>query len=89
MITLDIQLNGDGCWPDLTQDLFKDKNKKLFEEAELKSVALLQAGTESGKPSVSLRIETEDGKIIIAQTTLALWLMAGDAMKARAGDPRR
>lgn len=80
MISLDIQLDGDGCWPDLGQ--------KLYNEATLTSVALLQAGTVSGKPTVSFRVETEDGHILIAQTTLSLLLSACDAMKARVGDPR-
>lgn len=81
MIQLDIHLNGDGCWADLAD--------QPFEEADLVSVALLQAGTTFGKPSVSFRVETADGNVFIAQTTLALLLSACDAFKACAGDPRR
>jgi hypothetical protein len=42
----------------------------------------------SGQPSVALLIETEPGTMIMAETSLKLFLMAADILKARYGDPR-
>ena len=48
----------------------------------------LAVGTQGGKPTVMLVTELEDGNVVILETTLALFLTAGDALKARHGDPR-
>ncbi len=46
-------------------------------------VALLEGGMASGKPSVMLRLELPDGSVVIAETSLALFMMAADAFEAR------
>jgi hypothetical protein len=81
MIALSIIQDGDNAWPDLKE--------KPYVEAEWTAVTVLRAGTESGKPSVTLRLELPDGTTALAQTSLALFLTAGDAFKARHGDPRQ
>jgi len=54
----------------------------------------LKGGMSSGKPSVMLRFDLppEDGfpqgRVVLAETSLALFLMAADGLKARFGDPR-
>lgn len=76
MIQLDIQLEGDGCWPDL--------QNKPFDTGVVKSAAYLHHGTVSGNPTVSLRIQCEDGRIVIAETTVKLFLAAAAAFKGKA-----
>jgi hypothetical protein len=41
-----------------------------------------------GAPSVAFRIDLEDGRTVIAETSLKLLLTASDLFKARYGDPR-
>lgn len=48
----------------------------------------LPHGMASGAASVAFCFELPDGKIVIAETSLALLLTAADALKARFGDPR-
>jgi hypothetical protein len=43
---------------------------------------------ESGKPSVALGFELPDGRWVLAETSLALFLTAAEALRARYGDPR-
>lgn len=46
-------------------------------------IALLEGGMASGKPSVMLRIGLPDGSVVIAETSLALFMMAADAFQVR------
>jgi hypothetical protein len=48
----------------------------------------MSKGTENGKPVVMIAIDTDDGDVMVIQTTLALFLSAADALKAYHGDPR-
>lgn len=59
----------------------------LIECTDLR-IGALADGTEGGKPSIVIAAVTPDGKPVVIQTTLALFLSAGDAFKARWGDPR-
>lgn len=80
MIELDIVLNGDGCWPELSD---RDVAK-----GERVAMAALGAGMVSGAPSVTIRIDLPDGRVVLAATSLKLLLTAADAFRARYGDPR-
>jgi hypothetical protein len=51
-------------------------------------VALLESGMESGKPSIAFGFVLPDGRWVFAQTSMALFLTAADAFRAKAGDPR-
>lgn len=51
-------------------------------------VAALAGGMKSGAPSVFLQVALPDGSYVFAETSLALFLSAADAFKARHGDPR-
>ena len=82
MLILNIILEGDNCWEDL-------KGKTIHHVREGIQVATLEGGTTSGKPSVSIRIPISDKEVVIAETTLALFLTAADAFKAKHGDPRQ
>jgi hypothetical protein len=50
----------------------------------------MEAGTCAGKPVVMIGIDDpdHDDNLFVAQTTLALFLTAADALKAKYGDPR-
>lgn len=78
---LSMHLDGDHCWPDLTE--------REWEEARLVSVAVLPNGTSEGRPSVTLRVETEDGRVFLAQTTLRLFATAARAFAAKYPDDGR
>jgi hypothetical protein len=84
VIALTIILKGDGAWPDLAE---KIKQGKLV-TAQTFEVAALPGGMESGKPSVAVRLDLPDGKVLFAETSLSLFLTAADMFKTRYGDPR-
>jgi hypothetical protein len=84
MVALTMHLQGDGCWPDLAEKLGTEAHLEALEF----SVALLEKGMASGKPSVMMRVDLPDGKFVIVETSLVLFLTAADAFRARAGDPR-
>ncbi len=71
------------AWPDLHKG-----DRTVHHTTEPIGVTGLMGGMESGKPSVALRIDLQDGSSVIAETSLALFLSAADALKARYGDPR-
>jgi hypothetical protein len=80
MPAMKIHMNADGCWPDLPP--------RPDEPTEDVEVACMPHGMQSGAPSVFIRINEPDGRVTIAQTSLALFLQAADAFRARYGDPR-
>lgn len=45
----------------------------------------LKAGMASGKPSVAIRLDLPDGKVVIAETSLALFLGAASALHTKFG----
>lgn len=75
MIGLDVQLVGDGCWPDLKE--------KGFIEGKLTGVARMTGGTESGKSTFTVRVELPDGQVVLAETTMLLMKTAVKAMTVR------
>lgn len=81
-----INLVGDGSWDDLAGK--QDQIIHLGNDAPPIGVWALAGGMTSGKPSVAIRFDLPDGKIVIAETSLALFLSAADALRARYGDPR-
>jgi hypothetical protein len=88
MPSMQIILEGDGIWRDLPA---LDRAGNLIAamgEAAAWQLAALAGGMESGAPSVSLRLDLPDGRVVVTETSLALLLTAADAFKARYGDPR-
>lgn len=71
------------AWPEL-----KEPGAKVVHTTAPIGVTGLVSGMQSGKPSVALRVDLDDGTAVIAETSLALFLSAADALKARYGDPR-
>lgn len=84
MPAMNIILDGDNAWPDLREKVADG----TLPETEAVSVACLPRGMNSGKPTVAIRLDLPDGTAVIGQTSLALFLTAADAFKARYGDPR-
>jgi hypothetical protein len=77
-------LDGDYCWPDLRQ---KEKVYHLASGAPPIQVAALEAGMTSGRPSVSIRLDLDQDTVVVAETSLRMFLAVAEALKARYGDP--
>lgn len=81
MNAIKIITDGEECWPDIAEkivngDLIHLSNGNVIE------IAMLRGGTKSGKPSLSIRIDLPDGKVVIAETTLDLFVTAARAFEA-------
>ena len=81
MPTLSIILDGDGALRGVDPE-------KLVHVTSPMKITCLPGGMASGAPSVGLVLTLPDGRTVLAETSLALLLMAADAFKARHGDPR-
>ncbi len=82
MIAMNIILDGDNAWPDL-----RDKDViHLANGAPPIQVAILNAGMRSGRPSVAIRIDLPDGRVVVAETTARLFAMAGRAIQVKYPD---
>lgn len=77
--TLRIILDGDGA--------FKEFAGRI-EEAELTHVTALEGGMASGNPSVAIIVQTPDGRVLFAETSLRLFLTAAEVFRGKYGDPR-
>jgi hypothetical protein len=74
--------DADGVWPDLA-------DKTVHHVTSPIGIGALRGGMQSGAPSVAMRLELDDGSVVLAETSLVLFLSAADALRARFGDPRR
>lgn len=73
--------HGDACWPDL-------RGKALHHVDHLE-LAVFAGGMHTGHPSIMLRVDLPDGRhVALVESSLAAFLTAVDAIKARYGDPR-
>lgn len=83
MAYLDLRLDGDGCWPELVEcEERGDLIAGMGEDTTL-GLALLERGMASGKPSVTIRVNLADGRVVMAQTSLELLEAAVRAMRVR------
>jgi hypothetical protein len=71
--TIEVRLDGDGAWPDLAQ--MPEANKIYMEDSTL-SIACLKNGMTSGRPSLVMRINLPDGRVLIFQTSMRGFLSA-------------
>lgn len=74
-------------WTDLEHDDGEPPSTRLV-LADVEQVGALPNATEGGHPVVFVRATLADGSVVVAQTTLALYVSAAEAMLARHGDPR-
>lgn len=49
-------------------------------------IGALEGGMVSGRPSVAIRIDLPDGRIVVAETSLRLFQVANAALLGRFGD---
>lgn len=88
MTSIDIKLDGDGCWPDLTA---KQETGKVVWNARLAAVSLLPDGEVSDGitgaikrvPIVTIRFELPDGTTALAQAKLDMLESIVRAFKGR------
>jgi hypothetical protein len=76
MPSLRILLDGDAAWTDLQQ-------KKVHHVTDGLQVAMLVSGMQSGKHSVALRIDLQDGSAVLAELSLDLFKAAARAFEGR------
>lgn len=82
MPSIDIIFDGEGAFSDVPAE-------KLGYTTEPMKIVGLEGGTASGKPSIAIGMYLPNGGgCVIGETSLALFLSAADAFKARYGDPR-
>jgi hypothetical protein len=74
--------------PDLEKKGFRDGAYKVMEHEGQVTIGAMTQGTEKGKPVVMIGFDLGDDGVLVAQTTLTLFLTAADVLKARYGDPR-
>ena len=85
MAHLDIRMEGDGIWPDLPE---LDAAGLLINgmggglDAKL-TLAALPHGTVEGRPSITIRADFPDGRVVLLETTMRLFLTAARAFAAR------
>jgi len=77
MLVLKLHTEEEGAFED-----FQKKEIIHLKEGVLR-VAALEKGMTSGKPAVAFGFEIGDGKVVLAETSLALFLSAADALRAR------
>lgn len=72
-------------WPDLAEK--RDQLSWLNSNDDPPiQIGALERGTVGGRPSVAIRIDLPDGRIVVAETTLRLFQMANAALLGRFGD---
>lgn len=74
--------------PDLERQGFRDGEYPVVEHKGPLTIGGMSNGTEAGKPVVIIGVDLGE-RVLVAQTTLALFLTAADALRARYGDPRK
>ncbi len=60
-----LDLKGDGAWEDVAED--------IEGQAVIERIAVLRGGMESGKSSVAFLVRTSEGKLVMAETSMALF----------------
>lgn len=79
MPAMHIILEGDNAWPDL-----RDKpDGQVIHLQNTIEVTALEGGMQSGRTSVAFRFDLPDGRSVLAETSLALFLNAARAFQLR------
>ncbi len=85
MPRINVNLDGDGAWPDMEQ-LINDGKLIIIPDETAIDIAVLDDGTVSGEPSIAFRFHLPDGKVAFAQTTLRLYLLTASVIQAKYPD---
>lgn len=83
MAILNLTLDGDGAYPDLAG---RAADIIHLADNDALGVTALVGGMTSGRASVMFRLDLPDGRVVLAETSLRLFLLAADALRARYGD---
>jgi len=81
MNMIKVNLEGDGCWKDLESKI-KTKDVVWMKDGIIQ-IAALSKGMRSGKPSLSIRFDLPGGKIVVAETSMQLFLSAAELLRQR------
>jgi hypothetical protein len=78
MPVINVHLDGDGCWPDLA-------GREIIELGDNAPIemAFLPGGMKSGRPSVTIRFNLPDGRVVLAQTSYEVLDMAVAAFRGK------
>lgn len=79
MIRLNVALIGDGVLSDVNTEDIVTVSDDI-------TIAVLDKGMKSGKPSVGILIKLPDGKTLLAQTSAKLFVSAANAIHAKYPD---
>lgn len=80
MMTVDIRVldrGGEGPWPEL--------GERPTEHAEVARFAVIQGGMKSGASSVRIIGETDDGTVVVLETSAKLFSMMAGAVRGALG----
>lgn len=90
MPSLTMIIDGDKCWPDLANSDGTGVNDKVINvmgpSAKPIQIALLDNGMQSGRPSVTFRIDLPDGRVVLTETSLRLFATAAKVFAAKYPD---
>ena len=78
MPVIKVILEGDGA----LADMVGREADVIFLTAPF-TVAALAAGMQSGAPSLAIRIDLPDGRVVFQETSLGAWIMATAALRGR------
>jgi len=81
MNIIKLNLEGDGCWNDLKDKINTDQI--IWMKDGVIHIAALSKGMKSGKPSISIRLNLPDGRVVVAETSMQLFLTAAAAMNIK------
>ena len=83
MPTIELNLHGDDAWPEL-------RDKGFIDVGTTVKVARLRGGMASGEDSLAIRLDSPDGVVTIAQTSVAAWKAVTRALEgAEEGERER
>ena len=74
-------------WPELAAKYDAGKVYWLGEDAPMIQISGLDGGMVSGKPSIVIRLDLPDGKVVVAETSWAIFDAAHSALRGRFGAP--
>ena len=80
MPELSIKLEGDKAWPDLRDN--PNVLNGMGNDASIQ-LAVLDHGTTNGRPTVAIRIDLPDGKIVITETTARLFVQVAKIIETK------
>jgi len=81
MPIIKLRLDGEGAFSDL---LGRDNSDIIQRKAPF-TVAALARGMKSGHPSLAIRIDLPEKKVLIQETSVAAWLAVARALEAKFG----